>query len=33
MKEIDGFEPIKDYNYELDDERCYLLWVQSSQLF
>jgi len=30
---IDNFKPMKDYNYELDDERNYLSWVQSRQLF
>lgn len=30
---IDSFKPIKDYSYELDDERNYLSWVQSRQLF
>lgn len=30
---IDCFNPIKDYCYELDDERNYLSWVQSRQLF
>lgn len=33
IKIIDNFEPIKDYDYELDDERNYLSWVQSRQLF
>ncbi len=33
IKVIDNFEPIKDYDYELDDERNYLSWVQSRQLF
>lgn len=33
IKVIDSFEPIKDYDYELDDERNYLSWVQSRQLF
>lgn len=33
IKIIDGFEPMKDYDYELDDERNYLSWVQSRQLF
>ena len=30
---IDGFHPEKDYDYTLDDERHYLSWVQSRQLF
>ncbi len=29
---IDGFLPIKEYNYILDDERHYLSWVQSRKL-
>ncbi len=29
---IDGFSPLKDYDYELDDERKYLSWVQSKNL-
>ncbi len=33
IKVIDRFEPIKDYDYELDDERNYLSWVQSRRLF
>ena len=30
---IDSFESIKEYDYELDDERNYLSWIQSRQLF
>lgn len=33
IKVIDGFKPITDYDYELDDEKNYLSWVQSRQLF
>lgn len=33
IKVIDRFEPRKEYNYELDDERNYLSWVQSRRLF
>ncbi len=30
---IDNFEPLMDYQYELDDENNYLSWVQSRKLF
>lgn len=30
---INGFRPMKEYNYEPDDERHYLSWVQSRKLF
>jgi len=30
---IDNFEPLTDYQYELDDEHNYLSWVQSRMLF
>lgn len=30
---IDNFEPLTDYNYELDDEHNYLSWVQSRRLY
>ena len=30
---IDNFEPLMDYQYELDDEHNYLSWVQSRNLF
>lgn len=30
---IDSFEPLKEYDYEMDDEHNYLSWVQSRQLF
>ena len=33
IRVIDCFEPMKDYDYELDDERNYLSWVQSRRLF
>lgn len=33
IKIIDNFESIKEYDYELDDERNYLSWIQSRQLF
>lgn len=32
IKTIDNFNPIKDYVYELDDEKNYLSWVQSRKL-
>ena len=32
IKIIDNFKPIKDYIYELDDEKNYLSWVQSRNL-
>ena len=32
IKIIDNFKPIKDYIYELDDEKNYLSWVQSQNL-
>ncbi len=30
---IDGFHPMKEYDYEPDDEHHYLSWVQSRQLY
>ena len=33
IRMIDGFLPMKEYNYILDDERHYLSWVQSRKLF
>ena len=30
---IDNFEPMKEYDYKLDDEHNYLSWVQSRRLF
>ena len=30
---IDSFHPDRDYDYVPDDERHYLSWVQSRQLF
>ncbi len=33
IRMIDGFHPMKEYDYEPDDERHYLSWVQSRQLF
>ena len=33
LRVIDGFHPMKEYNYEPDDEHHYLSWVQSRQLF
>lgn len=30
---IDGFEPQRDYRYELDDEKNYQSWVRSRKLF
>ena len=32
LRVIDGFHPMKEYNYEPDDEHHYLSWVQSRQL-
>lgn len=32
IKIIDNFKPVKDYIYELDDEKNYLSWVQSRNL-
>ncbi|MBR4892129.1 MAG: hypothetical protein IKZ34_03045 [Alphaproteobacteria bacterium] len=32
MSLIDNFEPVKDYAYELDDEKHYLSWVKSRKL-
>lgn len=32
IKLINNFEPVKNYNYELDDERNYLSWVKSRKL-
>ena len=32
IKVIDNFKPVKDYIYELDDEKHYLSWVQSRKL-
>lgn len=32
IKIIDNFYPVKDYFYELDDEKNYLSWVQSRKL-
>ena len=32
VKLIDNFKPVKDYTYELDDEKHYLSWVQSRKL-
>ena len=32
IKIIDNFKPIKNYSYELDDEKNYLSWVQSRNL-
>lgn len=29
---IDGFKPLKDYDYELEDEHNFLSWVQSRNL-
>lgn len=33
IKIIDNFEPMKEYDYEIDDEHNYLSWVQSRKLF
>ena len=33
LRVIDGFHPMKEYNYEPDDEHHYLSWVQSRQRF
>lgn len=33
IKIIDNFEPMKEYDYEIYDERNYLSWVQSRKLF
>lgn len=33
IKIIDNFEPMKEYDYAIDDEHNYLSWVQSRQLF
>ena len=30
---IEGFHPVKEYDYEPDDEHQYLSWVQSRQLY
>ena len=30
---IESFHPLKEYDYESDDERHYLSWVQSRQLY
>jgi hypothetical protein len=32
IKQIDNFNPDKNYSYELDDEKNYLSWVQSRKL-
>ena len=32
IKLIDNFNPLKDYSYELDDEKHYLSWVKSRNL-
>lgn len=33
IKIIDNFEPMKEYDYAIDDEHKYLSWVQSRKLF
>lgn len=33
IRTIDGFHPMKEYDYEPDDEHHYLSWVQSRQLY
>ena len=32
IKQIDNFNPDKNYSYEMDDEKNYLSWVQSRKL-